>query len=129
MIVELLNSKFNSLDEKIDYVKETGDKTYQQAVKTNGRVNQHDKDIELLNRNILTALRGLHELKEKHNSCTMNNGIYQNDVKASKLLGYAFKNTRNAVISIILVGLAINILSHIDLITIIKEQWTKLIGL
>lgn len=41
-----INGHFEAIKVELSYIKDKGDKTYEQATRTNGRVNKHDVDID-----------------------------------------------------------------------------------
>jgi len=43
-----INGHFEAVKIELSYIKDKGDKTFDQATKTNGRVNKHDTEIQLL---------------------------------------------------------------------------------
>lgn len=45
----IFNGHFEAIKIELNYIKEKGDKTFEQATHTNGRVSKHDVDIALIN--------------------------------------------------------------------------------
>lgn len=114
-----LEDHMMSIKESIGEIRATGTATYEQACKTNGRVNKHDEYLKAHGELLSALAEKIQGIKIEEEKCPMRTGMYDKDLKYVKVLNTCFGTLRSTAFTLVGVIISVKLIDKIDL----KSVW------